>query len=294
MPVLKVWQNGAWAEVAVGGGDVVGPGSATDEAFALFDGTTGKLLKDSLALAANQVLVASHTGALIVVTIDNDEFLARGPNANDDIGNRTVAQVLTALGVSAGADVTDDNFDAKGDILVASAAQTASPLTVGTNGYSLIADSSQSRGVKYGEDKFVLKTADEDVTSSTTLQDDDELVLALTANTTYKLEGKLLHKSGSTTPDIKVAFTFPAGCTVEIFGIGAPAGGTANRTSRYTISGTSRNWASSTGTGAVFLSGTIVVGGTAGSLQLQWAQNTSDANFTRVEDGSYLELTEKI
>lgn len=30
-----------------GTGDVIGPGSATDDAIATFDGTTGKLLKDS-------------------------------------------------------------------------------------------------------------------------------------------------------------------------------------------------------------------------------------------------------
>jgi len=41
-------------------------------------------------------------------------------------------------------------FDAKGDILVATSADTAGKLTVGTNGYALMADSSTSTGLKWG------------------------------------------------------------------------------------------------------------------------------------------------
>jgi hypothetical protein len=39
--------NASAARTNLGAGDVVGPGSATDSALALFDGTTGKLIKDS-------------------------------------------------------------------------------------------------------------------------------------------------------------------------------------------------------------------------------------------------------
>lgn len=49
--------NGAWACGSSGGGggtgDVVGPGSATDGHLALFDGATGKLIKDGGGLGAN-------------------------------------------------------------------------------------------------------------------------------------------------------------------------------------------------------------------------------------------------
>jgi hypothetical protein len=41
-------------------------------------------------------------------------------------------------------------FDAKGDILVATSADTAGKLTVGTNGYALMADSSTATGLKWG------------------------------------------------------------------------------------------------------------------------------------------------
>lgn len=45
--------------------------------------------------------------------------------------------------------VASTTFDAKGDLLVGTGADTYSKLTVGTNGYILVADSAQSTGVKW-------------------------------------------------------------------------------------------------------------------------------------------------
>jgi hypothetical protein len=49
-----------------GGGDVSGPASATNNALAAFDGTTGKLIKNA-SLTANNVLLGNGTGAPLVV-----------------------------------------------------------------------------------------------------------------------------------------------------------------------------------------------------------------------------------
>jgi hypothetical protein len=48
----------------------------------------------------------------------------------------------------------------------------------------------------------VIKTADESVTSSTTLQDDDHLFYAMTANKTYFIQGMIIAKSASTTAPV--------------------------------------------------------------------------------------------
>lgn len=59
-----------WATVSGGSGDVVGPGSATDDNVASFDGTTGKLIQDSgtsiadLKTEAIQVAISDETTAI--------------------------------------------------------------------------------------------------------------------------------------------------------------------------------------------------------------------------------------
>jgi hypothetical protein len=54
------------ASTAGAAGDVVGPASATNNALAAFDSTTGKLIKNA-NLTANNVLLGNGTGAPLVV-----------------------------------------------------------------------------------------------------------------------------------------------------------------------------------------------------------------------------------
>jgi hypothetical protein len=66
---LSVWDGLVWADIAGGGGgsgDVVGPASSTNDFVALFDGTTGKLLKQgtgALGTAAYTAATAYATAA---------------------------------------------------------------------------------------------------------------------------------------------------------------------------------------------------------------------------------------
>ena len=53
---------------STGGGDVVGPGSATDSNVAVFDGTTGKLIKDGGQTIA-QIIAAAGGGAWTSATV---------------------------------------------------------------------------------------------------------------------------------------------------------------------------------------------------------------------------------
>lgn len=155
-----------------------------------------------------------------------------------------------------------------------------------------------------GESVKAVKTADETVTSSNTLQNDDHLTVAVAANKTYAITGFLIW-TGNETGDIKFALTFPTGATVHwaVTGgnnadTGFNAGGTRGGTQYFA----SLNQTSSP-TGAIdiagstsplhgHLLGTIVTAGTAGNLRLQWAQNTSNGTGTVLKKGSWLKVEE--
>lgn len=136
------------------------------------------------------------------------------------------------------------------------------------------------------------KTADETVNNSAVLQNDNELVLAVEANTSYIVWCHLVQQSG-TTPDFKFEFTFPTGATRA--GWNAFGGNTANW--QATLANANGGSSGINGTGAnssVDVYGLLVVGSTAGNLQLVWAQNTANASDTIVRAGSFLHLTRVI
>lgn len=96
---------GTWAEVVAASGDVVGPGSATDNAIVRFDGTTGKLIQsistatidDSGNLSANSVNVATnqnykYNGTAMFPTSATDNAVPRFDS--------TTGRVLQASGVT--------------------------------------------------------------------------------------------------------------------------------------------------------------------------------------------------
>lgn len=91
-------------DLAGGSGDVVGPASATDNAVVLFDGTTGKLIKDSIIKLASTVFspvtsdgVSLGSGTLMW----SDLFLASASIINWNNGDLTLthgSNVLTLAG----------------------------------------------------------------------------------------------------------------------------------------------------------------------------------------------------
>jgi hypothetical protein len=74
-------------------GDVVGPASATNNALAAFDSTTGKLIKNA-SLTANNVLLGNGTGAPLVV--------APGTAGNVLTSNGTTWQSTPNAGITTG------------------------------------------------------------------------------------------------------------------------------------------------------------------------------------------------
>jgi hypothetical protein len=147
---------------------------------------------------------------------------------------------------------------------------------------------------------YVEKFADETVTSSATLQDDDELQFTLgVANAVYDLYGNIIYGAGGATSvnGFKYTFTGPAGATlawvphVKIDTDGANAAAAIWQTG-LSIGQTVQ----AGGAGGVAITmtaaprGLLKVGGTTGSLKLRWSQATSNGTGTKVYAGSFLHV----
>lgn len=139
---------------------------------------------------------------------------------------------------------------------------------------------------------FAYKTADESVTSSTTLQDDNHLFLSVTASTRYLVESYFAWTSPAAA-DFKFTYTTPVG----VSGFWTALNPTLASAASAPYTG-SLAWGS-TGTFEGFatdmfarVNGILVVGGTAGTLKFQFAQNTSNATPCTVRAYSWLRLIE--
>jgi len=137
---------------------------------------------------------------------------------------------------------------------------------------------------------YVKKTANEIVNNSTVLQNDDQLALAIEANTTYKGKLRLIVNS-PTTADFKCKFTFPAGMTASIEGYEGSSPGAASAVLVGPIDQTVTAVFSTVAADQILiLEGTFTNGANAGTLQLQWAQNAAVVGDTTVKANSELEL----
>lgn len=139
---------------------------------------------------------------------------------------------------------------------------------------------------------FAIKTGDESVTSSTTLQNDDQLVLPVAANARYIMDGWFRY-TGAASPagDLKMGWTLPSGASMSWtnFGVNTSALTAYNVVVELTAGGRA------VGTnGATEMScapkGYIATSSTSGSLQLQWAQNSSSGTATVLKVGSYVRI----
>jgi hypothetical protein len=136
------------------------------------------------------------------------------------------------------------------------------------------------------------KSADQIVNNSTTLVNDTHLFAPVLANEVWLIHAWVLFDSG-TTPDIKFAWTVPASATFS-WGFPSSDAGTANWAnlgSPVALATTASIAIVSLGAGTVQgvnMTGIAVIAGTAGNVQLQWAQNTLNASNTTVRLNSAL------
>ena len=145
------------------------------------------------------------------------------------------------------------------------------------------------------------KAIDQSVTSSTTLVNDADFQFSVLANASYVIDS-YLQWVGSNTGNIKFAFTFPTPGTLHWAALG-PNDTDAGFASGGTRGGSEwwiKNAQTSSPTGSIQyaastagLNGRIsglLVGQTAGTVVLQWAQLTSNATATTLKSGSWMSL----
>jgi len=134
------------------------------------------------------------------------------------------------------------------------------------------------------------KTADETVSNSTTLQNDDALFVAVAANCTYELRLYVIYDAG-TTADYKWALTYPAGSTLNYTVVTHAADLTFTEPGASAVASGTAVAAGGNGLGTprgIHVLGNLVTSTTAGTLQYQWAQNGAVVENTLTKAGSQL------
>lgn len=121
----------------------------------------------------------------------------------------------------------------------------------------------------------ILKTGDESLANSTTLQNDAELLLPLLAGEAWEFTFTIIYFA-QTTPDIKFSLVTPALSTIFWGVLGYATDLTAMANAFYG-SGQVIAMGGRGGYSIAVLKGVVANGVNAGNLQLQWAQNVSDA-----------------
>ncbi len=135
---------------------------------------------------------------------------------------------------------------------------------------------------------LIVKSADESVTSSTTLQNDNELLFAVGASETWVFT-LCIFATAATASDLKMDITVPSGANVSWL-----HSRSFGSTSGFPVF----NAHESGGAGAVsydaeakrgtMIFGTVVNSTNAGNVQLRWAQNSSGGTATTVHARSWM------
>lgn len=141
----------------------------------------------------------------------------------------------------------------------------------------------------------IMKTANETVSSSTTLQNDDHIAaIPLEAGTRYMIEGALIAQVGGTGIDIiyNIAFTdAPQNFVLAGTKAGTSALGTVSEDVATNVSGSGDRVLIDleAETAVIYVKGFVQANATTGgTATLQWAQSVSNASGVTLQEGSYL------
>lgn len=132
------------------------------------------------------------------------------------------------------------------------------------------------------------KEADESVTSSSALQDDDDFIFPLKANKKYVITGDL-RVTANASGGLKAAFSLPSGASGR-FSITDSGSLDAVNNADAAAGGGITALATPANIATIF--GYITTSATAGNATFRWAQNASFATSTTIGQASTMILTE--
>jgi hypothetical protein len=268
--------------------------------------TTAWLLTGNSSTSASTNFIGTTDSIDLITKTNNTERLRIAANGKIGIGTSTPTNLV---------ELSNGNLYVGNSNNTAAELRLAEPSSSGSN-YSAFKAQAQSANITYvlpasqgaansvltndgsgnltwglGSVQFAEKSADESVTSSTTLQDDNDFTFTLGANQTYEVTG-LIKASCSSTGLIKAQFIAPSGSTefINIFINRSAADDVSFMTSPTTSYNIATTTVSST-TDVIMVHGKVKTSSTAGTFKLQWAQKTSHGTATTFYTDSYLKVT---
>lgn len=175
-----------------------------------------------------------------------------------------------------------DNVNVLGNLTLAGEFQVESTPTAGSSGEVLLSQGSSNP--PQWTDFFieVTKAADETVSASTTLQNDDDFTFSVDANAVYYAEfGFRLSENVGGAQDFKFNFTVPSGTVFCSSAIGA-SGVVDNECGSNDLTIDTPDTTESLAPAWVIFE----TAGTSGTVILQWAQDSASNNTTSHQNGT--------
>ena len=156
--------------------------------------------------------------------------------------------------------------------------------------------------VKKNEPAIILKPDDEILNNNSTLQNDDDIWAYLLPNQTYKIEffGKVINSGGSSTPDIKIAWTLTdceAVSSRHCIGPGSSTTDVRNTVAKLSVYGMTDTviYGVSNAPGAYYsnIQETFLIKASesGAKIQMQWAQNVATAVNTFMKEDTMMIIT---
>lgn len=266
------------------------PGGASPQYLGVtsVNGETGAVTLDAADVSALPLTGGTLNGSLALSGASSNLTVGGSATITGSTSVQNSLTVANTLDVGGDLNVTGDS---------AFSAYPTGPGTAPTTGTQLV-DKTYVDGAfvpltgdAVGGYRMAYKAADEQVDTSTAVQDDNHLTLTVAASGIYTFDGCLLFDSADANADFKLTFAGPTGATgwwapVAIT-LGNADGSGSTRLTKFDLASESTVGAISGGSLAL-PSGYVAVGATAGSLTLRWAQASSSATPTVLRQGSWL------